>query len=130
MSTTPIAGLTVDNYGRNVSGETDGVSTDTYTVGSWNGSTSAFALPFPLGTAQSSVYQVINSIPPAGSGGLATAAPSLLGNQTNNCGATSDRPDDGTLTVGTMYFDTTLMQPVFWTGFGETGWVDAEGNPI
>lgn len=37
-------------------------------------------------------------------------------------GSTVNRPDAPD--VGTMYFDTTLNQPVWWAGFA---WVDADG---
>lgn len=39
-------------------------------------------------------------------------------------GPTIDRPDG--VAVGTVYFDTTLGKPVWWTG---SDWVDAMGNP-
>lgn len=39
-------------------------------------------------------------------------------------GPTSNRPDG--VAVGTVYFDTTLGKPVWWTG---SDWVDAMGNP-
>ena len=40
-------------------------------------------------------------------------------------GATTARPTTG-IQVGTVYFDTTLTRPVWYTG---TGWVDATGTP-
>src|SRR5690606_41862684 len=39
-------------------------------------------------------------------------------------GPTSTRPDG--VAVGTVYFDTTLGKPVWWTG---SDWVDAMGDP-
>mgnify|MGYP001316092617 CR=1 FL=1 len=39
-------------------------------------------------------------------------------------GPTSNRPDG--VAVGTVYFDTTLGKPVWWTG---SDWVDAMGDP-
>src|SRR5690606_14256426 len=39
-------------------------------------------------------------------------------------GPTSNRP--GGVAVGTVYFDTTLGKPVWWTG---SDWVDAMGDP-
>lgn len=39
-------------------------------------------------------------------------------------GPTIDRPDG--VAVGTVYFDTTLGKPVWWTG---SNWVDATGKP-
>lgn len=45
----------------------------------------------------------------------AVAAIRLVGNTANR----PDAPD-----VGTMYFDTTLNQPIWWSGFA---WVDADG---
>ena len=40
-------------------------------------------------------------------------------------GTTANRPTTG-LSVGAVYFDTTLSRPVWYTG---TGWVDASGTP-
>lgn len=41
-------------------------------------------------------------------------------------GATSGRPTIQ-LTVGQIYFDTTLAKPVWWNG---TAWVDASGSLV
>ena len=41
-------------------------------------------------------------------------------------GSTADRPVYN-LIVGTTYFDTTLNQPIWWTG---SGWVDATGTSV
>lgn len=39
-------------------------------------------------------------------------------------GVTGDRPAPAAEAVGLLYFDTTLGQPVWWSG---SGWVDATG---
>lgn len=46
-------------------------------------------------------------------------------NAVQSSGSTADRPTRG-LYQGRYYFDTTLGQPIWWTG---SAWVDALGTP-
>ncbi len=127
-----------DAWGRTVVMTTDGV-TDTYTVGADSEvGDRQFSLAFPAGADLNTlVYPAINGIAPCGGGGTATDPDLLPAQAFLGSGATQDRPQtaDGPppglgVFLGQYYFDTSLRKPIWFVGYGTTGWVDALGNQV
>jgi len=129
-----------DQYGRTISMATaNGV--DTYTVVDPNNSNFTITFPFPTGTSTYFVYSIINQYEPQtvdSTGPLGQNFAQLVQTQWGGnlpTGNTSDRIviTDNMPTetgVGMMYFDQTLMKPIWYVGWGPTGWVDATGTQV
>lgn len=130
-----------DAWGRSISvGTADSI--DTYTIVDSQDGNFSFTLPFPTGTSTDFVYSIVNQYEPRQSSQVATGCMgqgflySIQGDDGNMpTGNTSDRitPFEvfGSVgSVGLVYFDQTLNKPIWYVGWGPTGWVDATGAQV
>lgn len=115
-----------DYFGRHVTVATaDGV--DTYTVVDPYYGDYTFMMPFPENTDLMFVYLILSMFYPRNIGGAVTGYQEDF-QLDQNAFQTENRPMG--VVLGYPSFDLTLGIPIWYVGYGTTGWVNANGDQV